>query len=301
MKTRIAIAFLLLVTGHWSLVTSSFAADNVTDTNVYEAGTGANAVQRTTKNAGVHTPHVIVDSAPAGGGAATIADGADVTQGAKADTPASTDTGTFSIVALLKRALQTLTTIASSVATIATNTAAATPAGSNTIGKVSIDQATPGTTNAVAIPDGSNVTQGAKADAVASSDTGTFSLISLFKRSLQTLTTIATNTAAATPAGSNTIGKVGIDQTTPGTTNAVAITGSQYTIAIASATTNGTVAAGKHHVEFILSSNFAGTIGGVTIDPAVLAVYNPGDAPVGSTFAALSYTISAGSATITTW
>jgi hypothetical protein len=38
------------------------------------------------------------------------------------------------------------------------------------------------------------------------------------------LTTIATNTGAATPAGTNIIGKVGIDQTTPGTTNLVAIT-----------------------------------------------------------------------------
>jgi hypothetical protein len=42
-------------------------------------------------------------------GATTIADGADVTQGAKADSAAATDTGTFSIVALLKRLLQKLT------------------------------------------------------------------------------------------------------------------------------------------------------------------------------------------------
>jgi len=40
-----------------------------------------------------------------GGGAVTIADGADVTQGAKADAAATTDTGTFSIVALVKRLL----------------------------------------------------------------------------------------------------------------------------------------------------------------------------------------------------
>lgn len=46
-----------------------------------------------------------------GGGAVTIADGADVTQGAKADTAATSDTGTFSIVALMKRLLQHLTSI----------------------------------------------------------------------------------------------------------------------------------------------------------------------------------------------
>lgn len=39
---------------------------------------------------------------------------------------------------------------------------------------------------------------------------------------LASLATIATNTGAATPAGSAIIGKVGIDQTTPGTTNFVA-------------------------------------------------------------------------------
>lgn len=37
------------------------------------------------------------------------------------------------------------------------------------------------------------------------------------------LATIATNTAAAVPAGTNLIGKVGIDQTTPGTTNGVQV------------------------------------------------------------------------------
>lgn len=40
------------------------------------------------------------------------------------------------------------------------------------------------------------------------------------------LATIATNTGAATPAGSNIIGKVGIDQTTPGTTNGVVVNSS---------------------------------------------------------------------------
>lgn len=94
---------------------------------------------------------------------------------------------------------------------------------------------------------------------------------------------------------------VKIDQTTPGTTNAVAITGAQYTIAITVATTGATIAAGKHHIEFILSGDFAGTIAGAAIDPAIIGVYDPGTLPVGSTFGALVYTISAGNATITTW
>jgi hypothetical protein len=44
---------------------------------------------------------------------------------------------------------------------------------------------------------GEDAALGAKDDAVATTDTGTFSLIALFKRSLQSLTTIATNTGAA--------------------------------------------------------------------------------------------------------
>jgi hypothetical protein len=45
-----------------------------------------------------------------GGGPATIADGADQAEGAKADTAATTDTGTFSLIALFKRLLQKFTT-----------------------------------------------------------------------------------------------------------------------------------------------------------------------------------------------
>ncbi len=60
--------------------------------------------------AGGHRPEVTV-RAPAGasGTAMSIADGADVTQGAKADAAATTDTGTFSLIALFKRLLQKLT------------------------------------------------------------------------------------------------------------------------------------------------------------------------------------------------
>lgn len=59
--------------------------------------------------------------------------------------------------------------------------------------------------------DGWDATQGAKADAAASTDTGTFSFISLFKRLLQGITTIAANTSAAIPTGGNVIGFVSND------------------------------------------------------------------------------------------
>lgn len=71
-----------------------------------------------------------------GGGAVTIVDGGDVTQGAKADAACGTDTGTCTVVALVKRLLQSITTALSSLATIATNTSASVPAGTATIGTV---------------------------------------------------------------------------------------------------------------------------------------------------------------------
>lgn len=58
-------------------------------------------------------------------------------------------------------------------------------------------------------PDGSNAALGAKADAAASSDAGTFSLIALVKRLLEKLTAGLT-IGAALPAGDNNIGNVDV-------------------------------------------------------------------------------------------
>jgi hypothetical protein len=79
--------------------------------------------------------------------------------------------------------------------------------------------------------DGWDVTEGAKADAAWVSGSG--SLVAIAK-------TIANNTGAAIPAGSAIIGKVGIDQTTPGTTNGAAIVGVNAATALAGAGAVGT-------------------------------------------------------------
>jgi hypothetical protein len=81
---------------------------------------------------------------------------------------------------------------------------------------------------------------------------------------------------------------------------AVTLPTTQYTITVANVTSGATIAAGKHHIEFILSSDFAGTIGGVTFTGGV-GVYSPGDAPPGASLGALVYTVTAGSAILTTW
>lgn len=70
------------------------------------------------------------------------------------------------------------------------------------------------------------------------------------------------------------------------------------------ATGSGSVGAGARHIEFILSTDFVGTINGAVFDNTVstssVSVY-PLDAPPGSTFGVIPYTISAGSARLTTF
>lgn len=113
-------------------------------------------------------------------------------------------------------------------------------------------------------------------------------------------TAVPISIAAALPAGTNLVGKVGIDQTTPGTTNAVQLSGAQLTIAETSVSTDDTITAGKFHIEFIFASDFAGTINGVAYSGAT-DTFKEYTAPPGRTFSAVDYTISAGSARLTTW
>lgn len=113
----------------------------------------------------------------------------------------------------------------------------------------------------------------------------------------------AGNVLPASPvlgAGSAIVGNVRIDQTTPGTTNAVQLSGAALTIVVSTVTTNGSVAAGKKNIEFEFSDDFAGTIATVAYDGTEDA-YKSFEAPPGHTFAALAYTISAGSARLTTF
>ncbi len=125
-----------------------------------------------------------------GGGAATIADGADVAEGAVADsawvsgngttvgilkaivgfvdgletltgalteTAPATDTASSGVNGRLQRIAQRLTTI---IAGIPVTVSAALPSGTNVIGGVRIDQSTPGTTNGVQLPASQVVTVG---------------------------------------------------------------------------------------------------------------------------------------------
>jgi len=144
-----------------------------------------------------------------------------------------------------------------------------------------------------------NENLGAKADAVASSDTGTFSLIALFKRLLQGITTLFGNQTNATQktqvvdGSGNVIGSTG---------NALQVNVKAFTavsrtptLAIETGSTNSPVPAGANSITFITSSDFAGTL--LTQVIAVSSSYtfsaNNGDA-----LGAFAFTVTAGSLTI---
>jgi hypothetical protein len=74
--------------------------------------------------------------------------------------------------------------------------------------------------------------------------------------------------------------------------------GSQLSPSIASVTTGGTIAAGKRYVEFIFSSDFAGSILGATFAGPRDLSYSLPFLPPGDSYGAIVYTISAGSARI---
>lgn len=148
-----------------------------------------------------------------GGGAATIADGADVVAGAVADAAITTNaTGTISgklrgIVALLSGILT-----------------------------AKIDQTTPGTTNAVQANAGTNLNTSTLAT---SAQIGEVQASPTANTVLDRLKSLLTGIVLS--AGTALIGKVGFDQTTPGTTNAVAPISGQAGVAGGSGANGATV------------------------------------------------------------
>ncbi len=95
---------------------------------------------------------------------------------------------------------------------------------------------------------------------------------------------------------------VAIDQTTPGTTNGVQLTGSQLTpvSVIVSGSGASPVAAGKKVVEFQPDSSFTGTLNGVAYVGTVDA-FQSFVAPPGYTLAAIPYTVTAGTLRIVSY
>lgn len=118
---------------------------------------------------------------------------------------------------------------------------AALPAGANIVGKFGIDQTIPGTTNAVQLTAGSSIIGNVRIDQTTPGTTNGVQVNAALpagSNSIGNIGTVSTVTAVTTvstvnavtaitnalPTGSNIIGRTGIDQTTPGTTNAIQAT-----------------------------------------------------------------------------
>lgn len=131
------------------------------------------------------------------------------------------------------------------------------PTGGSIVGRVGIDQTTPGTTNKVTLG----------ADNVAVTNANLDVALSTRLKPADTLAGVTTVGAVtgitnALPAGGNIIGKTGIDQTTPGTTNKVSIG------------TDGTVAVANLDVALSTRLKPADTLTGVTTVGAVTSITN---------------------------
>lgn len=252
------------------------------------------------------TPNTIVainaDGTPIGagggggsGGPATVVDGGDVTQGAKADAAVVNPALSASQIALLKGILTQLQAAvpagANAIGSVIVSTMAALAAGSAIIGKVGIDHTTPGTTDLVTLGANQSVnhtqiagiavaagngatTTGTQRVTISSDSTGVVQLAAgaavigaltadqtvnqtklagtavdtnsgnksagtqrmVIATDQPNLTTPLNVTAVVTSipalvAGAAIIGKFGVDQTTPGTTNKVSI-GTDGTVAV---------------------------------------------------------------------
>jgi hypothetical protein len=212
--------------------------------------------------------------------ASTIADGANTTLGAKADTAwdgAAASPSSQGIFKYLGTKLEAIRALLAGTLTVASH--AVTGSGNF----------------ASTVADGANVTLGAKTDAKSvATDATSVSIMSVFKQisasiqaaatSLAGTLTVATHavtqsgTWAVTQSGSwvlsagaALIGKVGIDQTTPGTTNKVSI-GTDGTVAL-----NAALPAGTNVIGGVKQRAFA-IAGSVVTRPANVTAYTALDA-----------------------
>ena len=212
-----------------------------------------------------------------------IADGDDTTQGSKTDAPATTGTtDAWSVIAMLKGIWNKLAGVGIA-------------AGTNLIGKISIDQVTPNANEIVTkngsvteatlatettkvigtvndkVADGDDITLGAKADAPATiGDVTPFSAIALLKGIWNKLGAVVLTTSSAI------IGKVSIDQVTSNANEVVTKTGSITTATLATETTkvigtvNNKVADGDDST--LGSKTDAASITGDTTSSSVIAM-----------------------------
>lgn len=191
---------------------------------------------------------VRVEKSPEGGssGAVTsqVSVNADAGIGSLTEVAPATDTASSALNGRLQRIAQNLTTLKAvfpAALTAGGNLKAAIlealPAGTNILGKTGIDQTTPGTTDSVTVKASAGI--GSLTEAAPATDTASSGLNGRLQRIAQNVTALKallptaltaggnlkTAILEALPAGTNLLGKIGIDQTTPGVTDSVSVKG----------------------------------------------------------------------------
>lgn len=185
--------------------------------------------------------------------------------GAPGATACATDTSSCSVNALLQRISQRLTTL------IGAGAGAITTWGGGTLGAMANYGTSPG---AVLVP-------GVNAFVTNQIGTGTAGTPNAAVVSVQGITSgtvlgvadadVLAAVQAPIPSGTNIVGKVGIDQTTPGTTNGVISGGTSVEVCAGLTTTNGTYAAntnvgGKITLASLFGAKGSGIIQSVRVD-----------------------------------
>jgi hypothetical protein len=170
-----------------------------------------------------HPLNVTATIASGGGGPATIADGADVAQGLKADAAATDSTSSWTVVAVLKG-------LWAKLSTIATNTTGAATAANQTTANTSLSSISSSDSTTATNTGTTNTDLGAPGATACATDTGSCSLNALLQRIAQRLTsamggTTVSGTVAATGSpASQTISSSTI--TTGGTFQTIAVSNS---------------------------------------------------------------------------
>lgn len=125
--------------GTWTSAPGSVPCFNIPTSSVVRATlTGGTPSNITATLGGVGSGGCATGAGGGGGGPVTVADGDDAALGAKADASCGTDTGTCSLIAIVKRLTAAIATLNGKIDTLNTNvTTGAVPAGISDIGETS--------------------------------------------------------------------------------------------------------------------------------------------------------------------
>lgn len=124
--------------GTWTSTPASVPCFNIPTSSIVRATlTGGTPSNITATLGGVGSGGCATGASGGVGGSVAVADGDDVALGAKSDASCGTDSGTCSLIAIVKRLMAAITTLNGKIDTLNTNVTGAVPAGVADIGETS--------------------------------------------------------------------------------------------------------------------------------------------------------------------